>query len=142
METDYNKQAKDFLAKYELTLSVREAVPQKASIWQKGNENHGVNYWCVLSNKEGKKYAFDFWGSIKDKENDFRGFSKTPTAYDVLACLDTYSDGYTFEDFCSNFGYDDDSKIAEKTYKAVQYQTEKLKEVLTTEAQEALNEIN
>ena len=41
-----------------------------------------------------------------------------PTAYDVLACL-TKNDPGTFEDFCSDFGYDQDSRTAEKTYKAV-----------------------
>ena len=41
-----------------------------------------------------------------------------PTAYDVLACLQKYDVG-TFENFCSEFGYDTDSKRAEKTYKAV-----------------------
>ena len=41
-----------------------------------------------------------------------------PTAYDVLACLTNYDSG-TLEDFCSELGYDIDSKKAEKTYNAV-----------------------
>ena len=41
-----------------------------------------------------------------------------PTAYDVLACLQKYDVG-TFENFCSEFGYDEDSRTAEKIYKAV-----------------------
>lgn len=41
------------------------------------------------------------------------------TAYDVLACLQNYDPG-TFSDFCSEMGYDTDSKKAEKTYFAVQ----------------------
>lgn len=40
-----------------------------------------------------------------------------PTAYDVLTCL-TKTDPGTFEEFCSEFGYDTDSRKAEKTYKA------------------------
>ena len=43
---------------------------------------------------------------------------KAPTAYDVLACLQKYDVG-TFENFCSEFGYDEDSRTAEKVYKAV-----------------------
>lgn len=43
---------------------------------------------------------------------------KTPTPYDVLACLTKYDPG-TFENFCSEFGYDTESEIAEKTYNAV-----------------------
>lgn len=41
-----------------------------------------------------------------------------PTMYDVLTCLTKY-DPNTFEDFCSEFGYDTDSRAAERTHKAV-----------------------
>jgi hypothetical protein len=41
-----------------------------------------------------------------------------PSAYDVLACLSKYEVG-TFEDFCSSYGYDVDSRKAERIYKAV-----------------------
>lgn len=43
---------------------------------------------------------------------------KVPTAYDVLTCLQKYDVG-TLENFCSEFGYNEDSKKAEKTYNAV-----------------------
>jgi hypothetical protein len=43
---------------------------------------------------------------------------KAPTEYDILACLQKY-DPETFEDFCANFGYDEDSRKAEKIYNAV-----------------------
>jgi hypothetical protein len=49
---------------------------------------------------------------------DIIHYPKQPTAYDVLACL-TKNEVGTFEDFCSEFGYDTDSKKAEKTYNAV-----------------------
>jgi hypothetical protein len=41
-----------------------------------------------------------------------------PKLYDILTCLTKYNPG-TFENFCSEFGYDEDSKSAEKTYNAV-----------------------
>jgi len=41
-----------------------------------------------------------------------------PTMYDVLTCLTKY-DPETFENFCSEYGYDEDSRTAERTYKAV-----------------------
>lgn len=43
---------------------------------------------------------------------------KTPDEYSVLSCLTKY-DPYSFEDFCSEYGYDTDSSRAEITYKAV-----------------------
>ena len=43
---------------------------------------------------------------------------ETPNAYDILSGVQKYDVG-TFEDFCSDYGYDDDSRKAEITYKAV-----------------------
>lgn len=55
-----------------------------------------------------------------------------PTAEDVLECLrsDACTDGDTFEEFCFSLGYDSDSRKAEKLYKAVQRQTDKLRRFL------------
>jgi hypothetical protein len=41
-----------------------------------------------------------------------------PTAYDALTAI-TKSDPGTFKDFCGDFGYDEDSRRAERTYIAV-----------------------
>jgi hypothetical protein len=48
------------------------------------------------------------------------GCTNEPTAADVLACLasDARSAEGSFEDFCSDLGYDVDSRKAEQTYKA------------------------
>jgi len=43
---------------------------------------------------------------------------KSPSLYDILACLTTYDPG-SFSDFCSEYGYDEDSKKAEDLYRAV-----------------------
>ena len=63
-----------------------------------------------------------------------------PKAYDVLACLDTLSID-TFEDFCSDFGYDTDSIIAERTYRAVQEQDRELRKLFTPRQLEKLQKI-
>ncbi|OPZ01056.1 MAG: hypothetical protein BWZ11_01885 [Bacteroidetes bacterium ADurb.BinA395] len=41
-----------------------------------------------------------------------------PSEYSILACLTKY-DPESFEDFCSEFGYDTDSKKADKVYSGV-----------------------
>lgn len=41
-----------------------------------------------------------------------------PSEYSVLACL-TKCDPGSFEDFCSEYGYDSDSKTADRVYAAV-----------------------
>lgn len=62
-----------------------------------------------------------------------------PTAYDMLACVEK-SDPGTFEDFASNFGYDEDSRKAESIYRAVVKQWRETSRFFTseelTEAQE------
>lgn len=68
-------------------------------------------------------------------------FGKTPTSYDVLACLTTY-DPEDFESFCSNFGYDIDSRRAEKTYNGVVDEYNNLKMLFSDKELEELQEIN
>lgn len=47
------------------------------------------------------------------------GIKETPGAADVLSCLisDAYSGELSFEDFCAELGFDEDSRKAERTWK-------------------------
>jgi hypothetical protein len=63
-----------------------------------------------------------------------------PSAYDVLACVQKYDVG-TFGNFCSDFGYDEDSRKAEKMYLAVQKGFGKIHD-LFSDVMEELREIN
>lgn len=59
------------------------------------------------------------------------GHPKKPGLNDVLQCLISDSRcASVFEDFCSDLGYDEDSREAEKIFKAVELQTKQLKEFL------------
>ena len=64
-----------------------------------------------------------------------------PTAYDVLACLTKYDPG-TFDEFCSEYGYNTDSRQAFKTYKAVVREWKNIEKLFSPEQIEALQEIN
>jgi hypothetical protein len=66
---------------------------------------------------------------------------KMPNAYDILSCLTKYDVG-SFEDFCSEFGYDVDSRSAEKTYKAVIKEYEGLSRLYSDEELEEMSEIS
>ena len=66
---------------------------------------------------------------------------KQPSEYDVLACLTKY-DPETFEDFCSNFGYEEDSLKAEKVYKAVVNEWHNVAMLWNDKEIEQLQEIN
>lgn len=130
----YEEQGKKFLEYTETTLSVVECVPQTAPIWAEDGK-HGIKYAITLKNSR-YSYTFDYWGSIVEKTRE----AIKPTAYDVLACLDVlYSD--TFDDFCSDFGYDTDSIKAEKIYKSMQEQDRALRKLFTMDEIDLLNMI-
>lgn len=75
--------------------------------------------------KGGKRYTFEFGQSISEGSNE-------PTLYSVLACLTKYNPE-TFEYFCANYGYDNDSRTAERVYKAVCKEWKSMQRLFTTE---------
>lgn len=80
--------------------------------------------------KNGKSFSFNFGQSIKEA-------TSKPTSYDVLACLQKHKVG-TFENFCGNFGYDEDSRKAEKIHKAVSKQFANMQKLFSGEELEIL----
>lgn len=63
-----------------------------------------------------------------------------PTEYNVLACLTKYP-VETFEDFCLEFGYEEDSRKAHKIYKAVKEEWQNVAMLWNDEEIEELQEI-
>lgn len=106
--TDYEQQALDFAKKHGVTLV--SYTPE----FKKHFPDDITPRWVfpMLISRNGKDYKFKFGQSIASG-------AKEPTMYDVLSCLEKYAHP-TFEDFCSEYGYDTDSRTAERTYKAVQ----------------------
>jgi hypothetical protein len=66
---------------------------------------------------------------------------RKPGAYDILACLTEYDIG-SFDNFCDEFGYNNDSISARKTYFAVQKEFDNVSRLFTEEQLEKLSEIN
>lgn len=64
-----------------------------------------------------------------------------PTAADVLACLvsDANSGEMTFSEFCSAFGYDEDSRAAEATWRACRAMAPRVRRFLGSDFDDALN---
>jgi len=85
-----------------------------------------------------KEYGFGYAASGKEIMDARK---HKPSAYDILACL-TKSDPGTFDEFCAEFGYDTDSRSAERTYFAVQNEWSGVRRVFSEEQLEALAEIN
>ena len=63
-----------------------------------------------------------------------------PSPYDILACLEKY-DYDSFEDFCSQLGYDTDSRNAERIYNACKDQYLHLISLYNEEEMEMLRDI-
>lgn len=63
-----------------------------------------------------------------------------PNSYDVLSCMTKYDPG-SFEDFCGEYGYDVDSRKAEKTYNLVKREYDELCKLYNDEEMQELGEI-
>lgn len=130
MTTDYNNQATDFL---QATGTTFTSEYKDHRPYFTDDKNSRDIYSIVLKNKS-HRYRFNFGQSINNTGSH-------PKPYDVLTCL-TKSDPDTFKNFCSEYGYDNDSRKAYKTYKAVKREWENVKRLFTTEQIEMLQEIN
>lgn len=127
---DYQKQAQNFLNK---TLTTFEAKFICSDKYFPDDEEPRDIYEITLCRK-GKVYSFRFGQSIAHSRAKL-----APTAYDVLACLTKYEPG-SFEDFCANYGYSEDSRKAEKIYFDVQKEYSNVKR-LFHDVMEELEEI-
>ena len=108
---EYEKQAQDFLFKSGTTFKAKYV---KHDLYFADDKEPRDIYRITLK-RNGETYSFKFGQSIANSD-----YGKTsPTAYDVLAALTKY-DPENFDNFCSEYGYDTDSRKAEKIYKAVQ----------------------
>jgi hypothetical protein len=93
-----------------------------------GEWGHEHYLWRVTLLYKGRSFKTEFKCGIGHRAPDkwyngvkYPGKPKPPDAADVLSCLcldATSADRVTFEDWCSDFGYDTDSRKAEKIYLA------------------------
>jgi len=86
--------------------------------------------------KDAQKFRYELAQNVIGKNVNF----SKPTAYDILCCLTKYDPG-TFENFCSEFGYDEDSRKAEKIYKAVKDEYQNVCALFSDSEIELLSEI-
>ena len=85
--------------------------------------DRGGHSWKVQLRYDGRQMTTPFYTGSALGE---------PTLRDVLECLlsDESSADQSFEEWCSDYGYDTDSRQAERTYKAVRSKSKKLRRLL------------
>ena len=142
--TQYTKQAEDFLKRFNLSLKVHYLRHDINTTWE-DNKYRGLYQFTLkrpgatrstAGNANRNIFTGKFWQSIIHEK-------EWPTAYDILACLAT--DIYcpdNFKDFCADYGYDEDSRNAEKMFKICDKFGRRLRAFFTKEEQEELIKIN
>ena len=132
---NYTEQAETFAAKYGVTLEILDC--EYKPMW---NETQKRSVFKLRLKRGRRSYTFEF-------EQSINAGNTPPDMYSVLACLTKY-DVNSFEDFCSEFGYEQydeetgrTNKQTERTYKAVCKEFAAV-ERLFSDCMEELQEIN
>jgi hypothetical protein len=128
--TNYKQQAADFMTKTGATMKAE--LLGNMPHFDDAEEARDVYQITLTRGKQA--YSFRFGQSIANSGTSVKRSrnGKTmydheliprkriiPTEYDIIAAVQKNDVG-TFADFCSEFGYDEDSRKAEKIYFAVQ----------------------
>jgi hypothetical protein len=100
-----------------------------------------VNTYRVICKNGDAKFGFKFFDSIHCTQT--KDILHDNLVRDIMSCIksDYYIDSSrypTFNDFCSEFGYDNDSRKAERTYKACLKHAAGLQSVFTSEIIEGI----
>ena len=163
---DYEKQANDFMEKTGATMKIEFFAHMPH--FDDDKEKRDVYKVTISRNKI--DYTFKFGQSIINSCPELRhlvkayrytkqeklllqqGYKRSkcsidavikkriaPNAYDILSCLQKYGVG-SFSNFCSDFGYDEYSRKAEKTYFAAQKEFENVNR-LFSDVMDELQEI-
>ena len=131
--TNYQQEAKDVLNA--MNVSFKATFLKYGTHFIDDKESRDI-FKCTF--RRGKNsFSLIFGQSINQSTGNG---GNEPTSYDVIACLQKYDVG-SFENFCSEFGYDVDSRSAERVYKAVCKEFEKVDKFFTDAEIEQLQEI-
>lgn len=167
---EYLQQAQDFLAKTNATMQIdfvgfasninwKESTPRAMYQFKLTTPKGSMTdtFWDSINNTAIQQETIQSYAEklYKTPFADLTAAQKTrahkklrkmktearPNAYDILAAVEK-SDPGTFDDFCSEFGYNTDSRAAVRTYFAAQKEYADLARIFTAEQLEMLAEIN
>ena len=108
-----------------------------------GNDYHG-HFAITLTTKDGSE-SFDFYGSVYDASHNKTALTEDDLKH-ALECIlsDALAGIDSFEEFCGNFGYDEDSRSAERIHNACKETTTKINALGISEDEiySILNDLN
>lgn len=130
-ETDYEKQALHFLNSTNTEMLIQFLKYGKHF----DNDKEDRNIYSFTLSRNGKTYQSEFGDSI---QNTMDGVE--PNQYDILACLGS-SCPESFEDFCLEYGYDNDSISALHTFEACKAEAIGLKTLFNESELQDLSDI-
>ncbi len=110
----------------------------KLAPWDEKQQNYN-NHVITVTNAETKqKISFEFWGSIMNPE-----IKTENELLNAFYCFvsDAVSGNDTFENFCRELGYNEDSITAEKTWKTCKKSSEKLNKIYNGDIYDLVNEL-
>jgi len=136
---EYDTQAANFLTKHGITFSFKLANTKTPNWNDEYDDSRRFSNHFLVSFKKGKeKISFDFFDSM----NNFQKGVTELRAYDALTCCSAeFNCPNNFEEFCDEFGYDQDSRSAEKTFRACLKLSNKLKKFFVGKMADDLMEI-
>lgn len=143
-QTDYDKQAHDFLARFGLRVTVGPgkrfcppwAEPSEYGGCEVCQSNHGLRHHIIVRRGD-QSMRFDFWNSLSASAK-----SEDPSAYTILSCAaGDLAMAVTFKDFCADTGTNDDSMKALADWKRCDKHAKKLRGFFTAEEAVALADI-
>lgn len=106
---------------------IRNPLKTKSSNWQET-----ADQWLVEFKHAGGFFTVDYFTGSGHRKKTARGdVAKSPEIKDVLYSLylDSMAQNENFNDWCSNYGYSDDSISALNTYKTCLEQAVKLRKL-------------
>jgi len=132
-EFNYQENAKNVLTE----MGVKYSAKFIKHDYHFADDDNTRDIFRLTLSRGGKRFYVRFGQSLKDSTGNG---DYLPTEYDLLTCIQKYDVG-SFRDFCGDFGYDEDSRKAYRTYLLVCAEYGKVINFFTSEELEQLQEI-
>lgn len=126
-----NASLENFIAENKIQFSCEWAAERPDRLM-----SDNMDHWRCVLKANGKTYTFYY-------SQGYGYHHAEPVLASVLESLanDYDPNDMTFEEFCSNYGYDEDSRKAEKVYRALRKETQALDRLFGEEGMENLRDI-